>query len=115
MSTARPPSSSERNLGARLDLRYLLALLAAGALLRALVAFVLLPADAGFAADLTAFRYWTADLVARGPWGMYGRGYFLDYLPGYLLTLWPVGAISGLLFGGDTAIGQIIWPVTWHF
>ena len=86
MSTARPPSSSERNLGARLDLRYLLALLAAGALLRALVAFVLLPADAGFAADLTAFRYWTSDLVARGPWGMYGRGYFLDYLPGYLLT-----------------------------
>ena len=57
MSTARPPSSSERNLGARLDLRYLLALLAAGALLRALVAFVLLPADAGFAADL--------DLIAR--------------------------------------------------
>jgi len=104
MSTAQPPSSREQRPGASLKATHLLAILFAGALLRVLIAYVLLPADGGFAADLTAFRYWTSDLVAHGPWGMYGRGYFLDYLPGYLLTLWPVGALSGLLFSGNTGV-----------
>ncbi|MEY4388772.1 MAG: hypothetical protein RLZZ432_491, partial [Chloroflexota bacterium] len=77
--------------------RTLLAIIALAIALRAIIAYVALSPDAGFAADIAAFRYWTADLVAHGPWGMYGRGYFLDYLPGYLLVLWPTGVLSSLL------------------
>ena len=62
--------------------------------LRLIIAYVLLPSDAGFAADLNAFRSWSADLGANGPWGVYARGYFLDYLPGYLWILWPLGAVA---------------------
>ena len=65
--------------------------------LRLIIAYALLPAEAGFAADLGAFRSWAADLGANGPWGAYARGYFLDYLPGYLWILWPLGAIAGTL------------------
>ena len=67
--------------------------------LRLIIAYVLLPADAGFTADLEAFRFWAADLGANGPLGAYARGYFLDYLPGYLWILWPLGALSGALTG----------------
>ena len=65
--------------------------------LRLIIAYAILPADAGFAADLSAFRSWSADLGANGPWGAYARGYFLDYLPGYLWILWPLGALAGAL------------------
>jgi Gpi18-like mannosyltransferase len=67
--------------------------------LRMIIAYVLLPANAGFTADLEAFRFWAADLGANGPLGAYARGYFLDYLPGYLWILWPLGALSGALTG----------------
>jgi Gpi18-like mannosyltransferase len=67
--------------------------------LRMIIAYVFLPANAGFAADLEAFRFWAADLGANGPLGAYTRGYFLDYLPGYLWVLWPLGALSGALTG----------------
>lgn len=65
--------------------------------LRLIIAYAILPADAGFAADLSAFRSWAADIGANGPWGAYARGYFLDYLPGYLWILWPLGALAGAL------------------
>jgi Gpi18-like mannosyltransferase len=68
-------------------------------LLRMIIAYVFLPANAGFTADLEAFRFWAADLGANGPLGAYTRGYFLDYLPGYLWILWPLGALSGALTG----------------
>ena len=68
-------------------------------LLRMIIAYVFLPANAGFTADLEAFRFWAADLGANGPLGVYTRGYFLDYLPGYLWILWPLGALSGALTG----------------
>ena len=67
--------------------------------LRVIIAYVLLPANAGFTADLEAFRFWAADLGANGPLGAYARGYFLDYLPGYLWALWPLGVLSGVLTG----------------
>ena len=67
--------------------------------LRMIIAYVFLPANAGFTADLEAFRFWAADLGANGPLGAYTRGYFLDYLPGYLWILWPLGALSGALTG----------------
>ena len=68
-------------------------------LLRMIIAYVFLPANAGFTADLEAFRFWAADLGANGPLGAYTRGYFLDYLPGYLWILWPLGALSSVLTG----------------
>ena len=74
------------------------------ALLRIIIAYGLMPQDGGFGTDLSAFRYWTADLVAHGPWGTYGRGYFLDYLPGYLAILWPLGALSSVVSGGDSGL-----------
>jgi len=37
--------------------------------LRLIIAYALLPADAGFAADLGAFRSWAVDLGTNGPWG----------------------------------------------
>ena len=75
----------------------LIALLAV--VLRMIIAYVLLPENAGFTADLEAFRFWAADLGENGPLGAYSRGYFLDYLPGYLWILWPLGTLSGVLTG----------------
>jgi len=72
-------------------------IIACAVTLRFIIAYAILPADAGFAADLNAFRSWAADLGANGPWGAYSRGYFLDYLPGYLWILWPLGALAGAL------------------
>ncbi|MEY4072410.1 MAG: hypothetical protein RLY94_565, partial [Chloroflexota bacterium] len=72
-------------------------IIACAVTLRLIIAYAILPADAGFAADLNAFRSWAADLGANGPWGAYARGYFLDYLPGYLWILWPLSGISGAL------------------
>jgi hypothetical protein len=67
--------------------------------LRLIIAYALLPANAGFAADLNAFRGWAADLGANGPLGAYSRGYFLDYLPGYLWVLWLLGSLAGAITG----------------
>lgn len=72
-------------------------IIACAVTLRLIIAYAILPADAGFAADLNAFRSWAADLGANGPWGAYARGYFLDYLPGYLWILWSLSGISGAL------------------
>ena len=72
-------------------------IIACAVTLRLIIAYAILPADAGFAADLSAFRSWAADLGANGPWGAYARGYFLDYPPGYLWILWPLSAISSAL------------------
>ncbi len=72
-------------------------IIACAVTLRLIIAYAILPADAGFAADLNAFRSWAADLGANGPWGAYARGYFLDYLPGYLWILWPLSGISSAL------------------
>ena len=83
---------------------HLATILTIAALLRIIIAYGLMPQDGGFGTDLSAFRYWTADLVAHGPWGTYGRGYFLDYLPGYLAILWPLGALSSLVSGGDSGL-----------
>ncbi|MCS7234657.1 MAG: hypothetical protein RMM30_01565 [Armatimonadota bacterium] len=47
----------------------------------------------GHPADLAAFRAWALRLAEVGPWQFYAPGVFTDYLPGYLLVLWPVGLI----------------------
>lgn len=75
----------------------LLALLAIA--FRLAIGYVIFPPGIGYGGDLDLFRLWAADLGANGPFGAYDRGYRLDYLPGYLLLLWPLGAISDLITG----------------
>lgn len=60
--------------------------------LAALVRAALL-AVPGHAADLASFHAWAVRLVERSPWRFYGPDVFVDYLPGYLLVLWPVGGL----------------------
>ena len=101
-ATGVPPramSGSVRSSGPRAGLALAL-LLAAGLALRLLIV-VLLP-GAGFGVDLNAFRFWAANLAQEGPFGFYGRGFFIDYTPGYLYVLWLLGVVGQLLGGlGD--------------
>ena len=80
---------------------------ALGILLRLIIAYVALPPDAGFAADLNSFRSWASELGTRGPWGFYARGIFVDYLPGYMWILWALGSL-GALITGSTDPGALI-------
>ena len=81
------------------SLRTIALIAALGILLRVIIAYVALPPDAGFAADLNSFRAWASELGTRGPWGFYTRGIFVDYLPGYMWVLWAVGSLSALITG----------------
>ena len=76
--------------------------LALGLALRLIIAY-LLPGS-GFGVDLSAFRFWAADLADHGPWGFYERDFFHDYTPGYLYVLWLVGLV-GKVVGG---VGDLI-------
>jgi Gpi18-like mannosyltransferase len=98
--TARRPTD-------QVSLRTLALIAALGILLRLIIAYVALPPDAGFAADLNAFRSWSSELGTRGPWGFYARGIFVDYLPGYMWILWALGSI-GALFTGSTDPGALV-------
>lgn len=98
--TARRPTE-------QVSLRTLALIAALGILLRVIIAYVALPPDAGFAADLNSFRSWASELGARGPWGFYTRGIFVDYLPGYMWILWALGSF-GALITGSTDPGALI-------
>ena len=98
--TARRPTE-------QVSLRTLALIAALGILLRVIIAYVALPPDAGFAADLNAFRSWASELGTRGPWGFYARGMFVDYLPGYMWVLWALGSV-GALFTGSTDPGALV-------
>ena len=98
--TARRPTE-------QVSLRTLALIAALGILLRVIIAYVALPPDAGFAADLNSFRSWASELGTRGPWGFYNRGIFVDYLPGYMWILWALGSV-GALFTGSTDPGVLI-------
>ncbi len=47
----------------------------------------------GHAVDLAAFQHWALRLAEGGPLRFYTSGLFADYLPGYLLVLWPLGEL----------------------
>ncbi len=47
----------------------------------------------GHTVDLTAFHGWALRLAETGPRSFYDSGVFVDYLPGYLLVLWPLGLL----------------------
>ena len=90
--TARRPTE-------QVSLRTIVLIAALGILLRVIIAYAVLPPDAGFAADLNSFRAWASELGTRGPWGFYARGMFVDYLPGYMWVLWALGSLSALITG----------------
>mgnify|MGYP003334486213 CR=1 FL=1 len=94
MKTARRDETRERPQWWPIALIAIVAIV-----VRLIIAYAVLPADAGYATDLQSFRYWAAELGANGPWGFYGRGFFVDYLPGYLALLWPLGALAGAVTG----------------
>ena len=95
----RTPSSSTGMRGA---VGAVVIVLALGLALRLIIAY-LLPGS-GFGVDLSAFRFWAADLADHGPWGFYERDFFHDYTPGYLYVLWLVGLV-GKAVGG---VGDLI-------
>lgn len=100
-------SQTSRRPTEQVSLRTLALIAALGILLRLIIAYVALPSEAGFAADLNSFRSWASELGTRGPWGFYNRGIFVDYLPGYMWILWALGSI-GALFTGSTDPGALI-------
>ena len=102
MKTARRDETRERPQWTSIALIAIVAIV-----VRLIIAYAALPADAGYATDLQSFRYWAAELGANGPWGFYGRGFFVDYLPGYLALLWPLGAFAGAVTG-STDPGALI-------
>ena len=102
MKTARRDETRERPPWSPIALIAIVAIV-----VRLIIAYAALPADAGYATDLQSFRYWAAELGANGPWGFYGRGFFVDYLPGYLALLWPLGAFAGAVTG-STDPGALI-------
>ncbi|HEX7400510.1 MAG TPA: hypothetical protein VF302_12115, partial [Candidatus Limnocylindrales bacterium] len=82
-------------------------LLALGLALRLIIAYVLLPGS-GFKVDVASFNGWAVELAKNGPFGIYDRGFFLDYTPGYLYVLWALGAVSGFLGGSGAAPGGLL-------
>jgi dolichyl-phosphate-mannose-protein mannosyltransferase len=99
----------------------ILVLLALGLAFRLIIAY-LLPGS-GFKNDIGAFQFWANDLADHGLYGFYGRGFFIDYSPGYLYVLWLVGVVGNIAGGvgdlikippilGDLALGYLVWSMT---
>jgi len=53
----------------------------------------------GLKFDLDSFHAWAANLGQNGLYGVYDRGFFIDYTPGYLYILYVVGVIGQALGG----------------
>ena len=81
----------------------LLILLLGGLLLRLAIAYVLFPSS-GFSSDIGTYVSWALTLADHGASGFYANVSFIDYPPGYLLILWPIGVLGQALApmaGGD--------------
>jgi Gpi18-like mannosyltransferase len=50
----------------------------------------------GHPIDVAAFQAWAIRMAEVGPLGFYDPDVFADYMPAYLLILWPVGYLVGL-------------------
>jgi predicted membrane-bound dolichyl-phosphate-mannose-protein mannosyltransferase len=70
----------------------LIGLLLGGLALRLTIAYVLFPAS-GFESDLATYGSWALTLAEHGPGGFYANAGFVDYPPGYLYLLWPIGLL----------------------
>jgi hypothetical protein len=71
----------------------LIALLVSGLALRLALAYVVFPAS-GFIGDIKTFARWSLALDRYWPSGFYENVGFVDYPPGALYGLWPVGRIA---------------------
>jgi 4-amino-4-deoxy-L-arabinose transferase-like glycosyltransferase len=71
-------------------------LLAAGLLLRLVIAYLIVPGQ-GLSIDLKNFDDWALTLADYGPGGFYQHAQFAGYPPGYLYFLWPIGIIGRML------------------
>src|ERR1700693_4764601 len=71
-------------------------LLAAGLLLRLVIAYLIVPGQ-GLSIDLKNFDDWALTLADYGPGGFYQHAQFAGYPPGYLCFLWPIGIIGRML------------------
>jgi dolichyl-phosphate-mannose-protein mannosyltransferase len=78
--------------------------LAAGALLRLALAYVVFPGQ-GLSTDLGLFSGWATTLARVGPGDFYASAASANYPPGYLYLLWLVGALASPVAGllGTTA------------
>lgn len=75
----------------------------------------------GHTVDVAAFTAWAVRLAEVGPPGFYRPGVFVDYLPGYLLVLWPVGLLARAIphlapvwvklppAAADLAVAYLLW------
>lgn len=61
----------------------------------------------GYNTDINCFTGWSERMFSLGPSRFYDPEYFCDYPPGYMLLLWPVGALRRLL-GLDTSSGAYL-------
>ena len=73
----------------------------------------------GYPNDMSCFEAWADRMFQTGPFRFYVEGYFCDYPPGYMLLLWPVGALRAL-FGltGDATGGWLLvklYPIACDF
>ncbi len=94
-SQAREPTTWNRLTG--VDVTTLVVILiAAGVLLRALIAGLYLPLS-GFSTDVGDFTIWAHRLASTGPGRFYGEGGLTDYPPGYMYVLWGLGEIGSWL------------------
>jgi Gpi18-like mannosyltransferase len=71
----------------------LIALLLAGLALRLTIAYVLFPSS-GFETDIASYASWALTLASHGADGFYANAGFVDYPPGYLYLLWPIGLLA---------------------
>ena len=81
----------------------LVLLLLGGLALRLTIAYILFPAS-GFPSDVATYVSWSMSMAEHSPGNFYpalaATQSFVDYPPGYLYVLWPIGALAQL-FGGD--------------
>ncbi len=82
----------------------LVLLLLGGLALRLTIAYILFPAS-GFPSDVASYVSWAMSMAEHSPGNFYaalaaGQS-FIDYPPGYLYVLWPIGAIAQAFGGSD--------------
>ena len=51
----------------------------------------------GYYSDINCFSSWADTMFSIGPRAFYSGAVWCDYPPGYMLMLWPVGAVRALL------------------
>lgn len=64
----------------------------------------------GYPNDMSCFQAWADRMFSAGPLRFYSDSAFCDYPPGYMLLLWPIGAMRAIF--GLTGDNGPAWLVT---